>query len=80
VFSPVPGPVGAYLPDLTDPCTLGGLLSLVREAHPGRTVWIQPDSFGWVVLYEWMVTTGTGALGHGATEAEALIAALEAAP
>ena len=48
------------MPDLTDPATLGCLLSLVRDA------WDEP--LAWV-YYE-----------HGATEAAALVAALEAAP
>ena len=63
------------LPDLTDPATLGCLLALVREA------WGQPELFcsrsiglGWGV-YDFIDDVG---LGH--TEAEALVAALEAAP
>lgn len=63
------------LPDLTDPATLGCLLALVREAW-GEDTWVQHEDEWtcWVVL--------NGQLDHhvGATEAEALVAALEAAP
>ena len=75
------------LPDLTDPATLGCILHLVREA------WNQPHAaaamggFGWAVYS--FVTNGivgdepaiNGRYGDGyTTEAEALVAALEAAP
>ena len=75
------------LPDLTDPATLGCVLALVREA------WNQPHTaaamsgFGWGVYT--FVTNGvvgdeptiTGRYDNGYdTEAEALVAALEAAP
>lgn len=68
-------------PDLSDPATLGCLLALVRE------VW---DKFVWVG-YSWRIDGTEGhqchTIGHGsivgtfsATEAETLVAALEAAP
>lgn len=79
--------VGVYAPDLTDPATLGCLLALVREA------WGKPngqmrfdgvsgsDPRGW--YYYW--TENDGSIGGGLhwyspTDAEALVAALEAAP
>lgn len=78
------------LPDLTDPATLGCLLALVREAW--RCVVVTspdydddedeeearqgPHVTGWraVETVRWTM------VGEGATEAEALLAALEAAP
>ena len=62
-------PVG--LPDLTDPATLGCLLALVREAWDDRYLCasLSPRKL-------WMVD---GWSLHD-TEAEALVAALEAAP
>ena len=74
----------AYVPDLTDPATLGCLLTLVREAwsDAGASVWHDRR----VGVWSWMADGCT----HGvwrpsdedgyATEAEALVAALEAAP
>lgn len=63
------------IPNLKDPATLGCLLALVREAW-GEDTWVQHEDEWtcWVVL--------NGQLDHhvGATEAEALVAALEAAP
>jgi hypothetical protein len=72
------------LPDLTDPATLGCLLALVREAwgDAGVSVWHDRR----VGLWSWMAN----GCSHGvwrpsdedgyATEAKALVAALEAAP
>jgi len=63
-------------PDLTDPATLGCLLALVREA------WIEPlaraEGYpdGWRVY----VPRVSRLVGLGPSEAEALVAALEAAP
>ena len=64
------------LPDLTDPCTLGGLLALVREAW-GQTLCACRHPCGWLI----------GSPQHPDhlgdifdSEAEALVAALEAAP
>ncbi len=67
------------LPDLTEPCTLGGLLALVREAWGTRTAWIEPGHDG---LWEACVYVGGECrfLESYQTEAEALVAALEAAP
>ena len=69
------------LPDLTDPATLGCLLALVREAWgmpTGITVAYSDDTGRWVV--SWSGGTHGGVCGEGATEAAALVAALEAAP
>lgn len=68
-------PDGPGLPDLSDPATLGCVLALVRAAWGDPHAYLAPGD-GWCV--------GRGArdgiYGEGATEAEALIAALEAAP
>lgn len=72
-------------PDLTDPATLGCLLSLVREAwgDPGICVRGMLQSDG---RYQWYVVGGHAhggkfsRLGIYSTEAEVLVAALEAAP
>lgn len=67
------------LPDLTDPATLGCLLALVREA------WSQPSATTlahrgrWYVVYE-DTHASSWIAACMPTEAEALIAALEAAP
>ncbi len=68
------------LPDLSDPLTVLALLLLVREALgcPEAHVYYADLSRRWVVRW------GYEGLGvrtvDGATEAEALVAALEAAP
>ena len=74
------------VPDLSDPATLGCLLSLVRLAHKQPNAYARlrraPRSFEglyWEVLAnaeEWRES----ALSHGNSEAAALVAALEAAP
>ena len=69
-----------HIPDLTDPATLGCLLALVREA------WGDPCAFvGWFDPHWKVIRCRTESLigclaGRGAIEAEALVAALEAAP
>ena len=82
----------ACVPDFRDPATLGVLTAQVRAIHPDRGVTLQqhapprlvvvsgpdnsePDPGGWeVVIY---FRAGCGIAGSGATEAEALVAALE---
>jgi len=80
------------LPDLRDPATVGCLLALVREAHPGCAIWVARDCVvdplddTEYMLDEregWTVCGGTGddflaPYGSGRTEAAALVAALEA--
>lgn len=65
-------------PDLTDPATLGCLLALVREAwgDPSICTAARPIAGG---RYAWW-TTGKSNTEEHHTEAEALVAALEAAP
>ena len=75
---------GGALPDLTDPATLGCLLALVREA------WGDPNACADYALTDpvWYVNARheyegkeyLGVVVEAATEAEALVAALEAAP
>jgi len=64
-----------YIPNFRDPATLGCLLALVREIH-GDDVHTTPDNTGCGWWVEGLSEIG---LIH-ATEAEALVAALEAAP
>jgi hypothetical protein len=78
-------PTGA-LPDLSDPATIGCLLVLVREAFAPSVVWIEatPDYDDWtherpVWALGWSGLPSPPRV-RGATEAEALVAALEAAP
>ena len=82
------GPCGApsqALPDLTDPATLGCLLALVREAWGSNRCFVRRDP-SWFMLCP-TPPAETARIGHGwsgpftgDTEAEALVAALEAAP
>lgn len=74
-----PHDLGLRLPDLSDPATMGCLLPLVREAWGYPTLSLSEGlSSGWEV---WL-WDGPSRLvrGQGKTEAEALVAALEAAP
>ncbi len=63
------------VPDLRDPATLGCVLALVREAH-GQTT-LSPVNGGKRCWF--LADFGTTAL-QGESEAELLVAALEAAP
>ena len=67
------------IPDVTDAATLGCLLALVREAwgDPAITVVPRGATVWAVVCARWLRKK---ALACGRTEAEALVAALEAAP
>lgn len=62
-------------PDLSDPATVGCLLALVREAWGICEV---RTGFRWCVVVR--LAGGGRRSIYGATEAEALVAALEAAP
>ena len=68
------------LPDLSDPATLGCLLTLVREAwkDPALCVVLDTSDGSWCVgrWEDGLAIRGRG----GATEAAALVAALEGAP
>jgi len=68
------------LPDLTDPATLGCLLALVREAYGDSTLTPAFNYEGWPLWRVGDREDGRGERGWGyANEAEALVAALEAA-
>jgi len=67
------------LPDLSDPATLGCLLALVREAWNEPRLASIPSGRRWSVSYVWMRKPHDSVSGHHTTEAEALVAALEAA-
>ena len=79
----VPFTFSVDLPDLTDPATLGCLLALVREAWGDECACALPVDYGpGGVMWVCQLTAGGRSLTarHWVTEAEALVAALEAAP
>jgi hypothetical protein len=71
-----------WLPDITDPATLGCILALVREAWGSAFVhmrhqWTTRVKHHWYAIY-W--SDGHRKEWRGDTEAAALLAALQAAP
>jgi hypothetical protein len=68
---------GAHYPNVTDPATAGGLLSLIREAVGDPSVGIYAvDVFN---QRQWVCAGISAVISRGATEAEALVFALEEA-
>ena len=68
------------IPDLADPATLGCLLVLVREHHKEPRLAVVPTGKGWSVSRVWLRSPHDRVAGVHTLEAEALVAALEAAP
>jgi len=72
-------PNGGYpnwLPDITDPATIGCLLALVREAWDMPYLVVNTNS---VMCEDWYIFIASlDKMFHGYTEAEAIILALEA--
>jgi len=66
------------LPDLNDPATVGCLLALVREAHGQDDMGASRYRERWCI--ECTPQEGQHYAFYGATEAEALVYALESAP
>jgi hypothetical protein len=67
---------GVDFPDMRDPATLGCLLALVREAGGNQRIspaWDYYNNEGWEVIFR-------GGRFLADTEAETLVAALEATP
>ena len=73
-------PVEDRLPDLRDPATLGCLLALVREAWGDPYVYAMRLNVRRQIWVVHVPSDQHNIHGEGATEAEALVAALEAAP
>jgi hypothetical protein len=68
------------LPDLADPATLGCLLALVRDAWGDDTISMAWAAGGWYVVQRVLRAMEALRWIDTATEAEALVTALEAAP
>ena len=64
------------LPDLDDPATLGCLLALVREAYDDEHAHVRAAAGGW----DFYTLDPMAPLVIAPTEAQCLVAALEAAP
>ena len=89
-----PGMMKGHHPDFRDAATLGCLLALVREGWPNVVIWVARDcavdplddsEYLLDDVEGWTVCGGcgddyVGCFGSGKTEADALVAALEAAP
>jgi hypothetical protein len=76
-----PGCVEDFVPDLSDPATMGGLLALVREAWGDDEAYANPwhdEDGGWTVCVG--EEDRSVNVSEGDTEAEALVFALEDAP
>jgi hypothetical protein len=72
-----------WIPDLHDPATLGCLLALVREAYADQCACVFSIDYGPAgVMWQVRLTANGRQVTdrHYTTEAEALVAALEAAP
>lgn len=69
---------GSPAPDLTDAATVGCLLALVREAYRQPRIVVVPLGNGW--WKTWARYSRDYSPHAGATEAAALVRALEAAP
>ncbi len=65
------------VPDLRDPATLGCVLAMVRSVYTEPRLAVVPWRRQWAVDYVWL---REGRVSTAPTEAEALVAALEAAP
>jgi hypothetical protein len=78
---PDAGSAYPFLPDLTDPATLGCLLALVRDAWGDSLICVSVDNTfaGWWV-HGWTAARPQVPCDLHPTEAAALVAALEAAP
>ena len=77
-----PDMLKGHYPDLTDPATLGCLLALVREVWGDRRAHVY-HSYAtglWVWIVNGMACSVRVGVDGYDTEAEALVAALEAAP
>ena len=72
-------PMRSTPPDWYDPATLGCLLALVREAWGDSDIYFGSSLSTKRKRWSW-VKGGGEHIGQGDTEAEALLAALEAAP
>lgn len=68
----------AFFPDLSDPATLGCVLALVREVWGDPDIFVKPNEDG--DCEGWLCAAPLAEPWFGNTEAEALVAALEAAP
>ena len=66
----------SVLPDLTDPATLGCLLALVREAYDDEQAHVRPAAGAWV----FHTLDPLAPCVTAPSEAQCLVAALEAAP